>query len=185
MKSSRAFYATFKFITEMTNKIFSLGYDRLNYCNRIWPIPLYLIGKLAKYVIGYPLGIVAGLFAAGIVGIVKIFKDQKANDDEKEVYSTSNSPTFNPKFNELKKEGMQNLFLSSEKDEFFLEQDNNLIGKTNELEEDFVVSKKETTHLSVLSDELNTDIKKKAKIYQSALNEKKVKLLNKIDLLGV
>lgn len=182
MKSSRAaFYATFKFITEMTNKIFSLGCDRLNYCSSIWPIPFYLIGKLAKYVIGFPLGIVAGLFAGGIVGIVNLFKNKKVNDIEKEVSPTSHTATFNPVSHELKKEGMRNLFLS----------DVDITSNRPIFNTEFNEFKKEGIHNLLLSSGKDgvpvqdTNIKKKAKIYQSALNEKKVKLRNKIDLLGV
>lgn len=73
MKPSFAFYSTFDFVTGITNKIFSLGYDNLGYDDGYLPLPLFLLGKCAKYLIGWPLGILAGSLAAGIVAIANLF----------------------------------------------------------------------------------------------------------------
>lgn len=71
MKPFEAFYSTFEFITTGTNKLFSLGNDK--YVDNYLLIPFFLFGKLAKYIVGFPLGAFLGLLAATMIAALNMF----------------------------------------------------------------------------------------------------------------
>ena len=81
MKASKAFYKTLKFIMNGVNTIFSFGVDRpvTNYLL----IPLFLLGKLAKYTLGFLLGIILGGLAAFAISIINLFKAEKKQKKRK------------------------------------------------------------------------------------------------------
>ena len=77
MKAEKAFTLTLKFSMEFTNFIVSFGYDKLSSFDNYLALPLFFLGKLARYVIGFPLGILAGILAAGFVAIANLVKSNK------------------------------------------------------------------------------------------------------------
>ena len=77
MKASEAFYSSFEYVTELTSYIFSLGHRRIFANDNFLIIGLFVLGQLAKYVIGFPLGLVVGVLAAGIVALINLFKPDR------------------------------------------------------------------------------------------------------------
>lgn len=74
MKPSVAFYSTIGEVTELTSHIFSLGHRRYFANNIIVLVILYYLGEAAKVVIGFPLGLIIGVFVAGLTALINLFK---------------------------------------------------------------------------------------------------------------
>lgn len=87
MRASKVFSLTVKFIASKVNYFFSLGYERYNQVDNNFLIPLFLLGKGAKYLIGFPLGIFLGSLAGLAVALFNCFRVKKDDfvDDMHEV----------------------------------------------------------------------------------------------------
>lgn len=92
MKPLDAFHLVLESIKKNTYTIFSLGFDRLWNIPRFLLYPLFFTGTLAKYIIGYPLGVLIGGIAAGIIFFINLFKT-KSHDVLNSFGSTSIAPT--------------------------------------------------------------------------------------------
>ncbi len=88
MKPSVAFYSTIEWVAELTNNIFSFGYNRHPGVPHFLLYPMFFTGELATYVIGYPLGVLAGGIAASVVFFVNLFKTKG--------HQVPNSPALTP-----------------------------------------------------------------------------------------
>jgi hypothetical protein len=67
MKPSVAFYSSFEYVTELTSHIFSFGHRRYFTNDNFFIVGLFLLGQLAKFIIGFPIGLIVGTFAAALV----------------------------------------------------------------------------------------------------------------------
>lgn len=72
MRPSEAYYKTFDLVTNLCDSVFSLGYNYFElhpFLFGILGLPFYFSGKMAKFVIGYPLGFIIGGIAASAVAM--------------------------------------------------------------------------------------------------------------------
>lgn len=79
----------------MTQNIFSMGYDELRYSRDSFSYVLFSFGKLMSFVIGYPLGIIVGTLAAGVVWFLNLFKNENRNSSVNHMDIEFCRPTFN------------------------------------------------------------------------------------------